>query len=350
METIPKVPSVPIEEDTRYVVSPFFQSVLVAITTFIVGFALLVVSSDGWILDPYASVTSITPKRLDALGGMPTIVQVGLYVRSFPKFDMIRGEFVVDVTLWFRFDPRLISVDRLNDFTFENAAILNRSKPTVRTIGKELVARYDMRIQFNMIFNYSNFPFDGHRLNLILSNNFLSPYEVIFDGQRGHFVINPDIAIPGWRQVDWRVINGYSLEKLDEYDTRQHVYHPRTVFAIDFKRIGVRHIISIIIPLLLIFFIALFTFSIDPSRYMPITLSVTSITALIAYRFVIENLSPSVGYFMLSDYIFMLFLVSCCLVFFINIFSTHITGFQKKLISLTLHGAVWTTFFMLFAS
>lgn len=332
-------------------VPPSFQIVSVLITTVVLTLIIFFASHAVKILDVYAPVSVLTPKKLAEFGGMPAEVAVGLYVRDFPKFDMVHGEFIADVVVWFKFDPQLISLDRLSNFTFEKASILKRSEPVVRAVGKDLVARYDMRIQLNVLFDYQGFPFDDHRLNLVLSHYFLSPSEVTFTTRRSQFVINPEITTMGWRHVDWRTSAGYAQEILESRDVRQHLYYPRVAFSIDFERFGVRHIISIIIPLLLIYFISLFTFSLDPlaSYASIVALSATAITALIAYRFVIETLSPSVGYFMVSDSIFLLFLVATCVIFMVNILGTRVGGFFKSIISTILHITVCVTFLALFA-
>ena len=102
--------------------------------------------------------------------------------------------------------------------------------------------------------------------------------------------------------------------ELDRHDTRRIVRHSKVIFSIDFKRSGYRFIFLIFIPIFLIFFIGLFSFAFNPedknSRSTIMNLASASLASLLAYRFVINNMAPSgVGYFMLSDHIFNLFLV-----------------------------------------
>lgn len=332
-------------------VPPLFQIVAVATTSLLLGVIIWFASTAVYIRDSYAPVLVVTPQKLAEFGGIPAEVTVGMYVRDFPKFDMVKDEFIVDAVLWFKFDPRLVALDRLKDFTFEKASILSKSAPVVRVSGKDIIARFDLRIKFNVLFDYRDFPFDNHRLNLVLSHYFFSPSEVMFVANRSQFVISPEIATMGWECVDWRTNAGYWQEKFETRDARQSAVYPRVAFTIDYERVGIRHVISIVIPLLLIFFIALFTFSLEPIKYRTpiITLSVTTVTALIAYRFVIENLSPEVGYFMISDTIFLLFLVACCLIFFVNMLGERVSRLMKIIISLALHAAVLATFLTLFA-
>ncbi|HBL98266.1 TPA: hypothetical protein DDZ86_01320 [Candidatus Dependentiae bacterium] len=337
-------------EDGIGYVAPAFLLAGMGIMSILLGVIFYQASFNVKIRDLYAPVQTLTPKKLAYFGGTPSDVTVGMFVRDFPQFDAVRGTFSVDTTVWFLFDPRLVSIERIGDFTFERAEILKRSEPYVRVVGNMVFVRYDMRMRFNMSFDYQDFPFDGHRLNFTMVHYFLSPAEVTFNSSRANLVMSPDINIPGWRNIDRRVATGYSEERLETQDGKQESFYPRAVFSLDFERIGTRNIISIFLPLLLVFFIALFTFSFDPVGKMgvqAVTLSATSITALIAYRFVIENMSPPVGYFMASDYIFLIFLVSCCAIFFINIFGAYVSGISKAIIAVVLESIIVTTFFLL---
>ena len=109
----------------------------------------------------------------------------------------------------------------------------------------------------------------------------------------------------------------------------------------EFSRFGTRQLISILLPLLLIFYITVFCFSIEPQT--SIGLSTGSMTAIIAYRFVIENLSPASGYFMLSDYLFFLILSACFITFFLNVLDVFLFTIPmniKKAGIIGIHGFV----------
>jgi hypothetical protein len=78
-----------------------------------------------------------------------------------------------------------------------------------------------------------------------------------------------------------------------------------------------------------------------------ISVSIATITAIIAYRFVIERISPAVGYFVLSDYVFILLLIACCAIFIFNLFTAKITRFYKNMATLILYMIVTITFIFL---
>ena len=103
---------------------------------------------------------------------------------------------------------------------------------------------------------------------------------------------------------------GYSTALLQSDDMKTYLDYPKVVFAISAQRNGLQGILLIFLPLFLISFITLFTLSFDPetdSRSM-LSLATSGLASLIGYRFIIQGISPDVGYFMLSDQIFILFL------------------------------------------
>ena len=65
------------------------------------------------------------------------------------------------------------------------------------------------------------------------------------------------------------------------------------------------------------------------------------VTAILAYRFVIESISPKdVGYFMLSDQLFFLFLGLISLIFVVNIINRYaypLTTNQRLIILVLFH-------------
>lgn len=335
------------EKEYTYTVSPRLQFLGILISSVLLFTFFYKTMGEVLIRDQYAPVISLTPQKLAQLGGTPAEVNVGLFVRDFPKFDPVKGDFTIDATVWFTFDPRLLSIDRLKTFTFDRAEVIYKSEPYIRILGTDLFARFDMRIRINTIFDYRDFPFDDHRINLTLVHDSLSPAEVIFVAGRSNLDISPDLSVLGWRCIDWRVVAGFAEQKFAGRLNKQESIFPRVVFSLDFERFGSRHIVSIFIPLLMIFFMALFTFSFDPngkaaSSILP--LSATAITALIAYRFVIENMSPPVGYFMASDYIFLVFLSVCLIIFCFNVFGTMVRAHYKALLVVALHAIILASF------
>lgn len=333
-------------------VNPWLNVILMGMTSLLLMIIFYNPVTEFQTHDDYPPIISLTPQRVIEFGGTPATVITGMYIRDFPEFDMVKGIFVVDATVWFRFNPQLISLDRVSEFTFEKAEIVHKSEPYTRIDGKNLFARFDMRLKFNMPFNYSSFPLDDHRLNFTLANHFLSPSDAVFATSRSNLIVSPEIQVDGWDYVDKQIKTGYSEDKLDPNDVQQNVYHPRVIFSIDYERAGIRHIVSIFLPLLVIFFIALFSFSLNPitaTVYNIVAMSSAAVTALIAYRFVIENMSPNVGYFMISDFIFIYFLLATSVILFVNVFGFKSSTRIKQLVMLALYALTALVFSYLLA-
>jgi len=303
--------------------------------------------------DTIPPLTQITPQQIIQFGAEPSTVHVGIYIYNFPKFDMAENIFTADLTVWFKFNPRIIPVEKLGKFTFDRSTILYKSQPQLKKEKDNLLfARYTVRVRFSTNLNYDNFPLDDHNVILTLNHYFLSPKDTIFKSYKSDININPKIRIPGWKLVGKSVRTGFIEDKLDPNYKERYTYHPRAIFSLEFSRSGVRHLISILIPLLLVFFIALFTLTFDPYTEASsiIGISVASISALIAQRFVIERMSPSSGHLMLSDKLFILLLIGCCIIFTINIIGKKFTSPYKNLLTILLHLYVIIGFLFLFSS
>ncbi len=266
-------------------------------------------------------------------------VKVGLYIRDFSEFNITKEEFTFSGIIWFVFDPTLVSLETIGKFSFEKGEILEKSAPKVRLVDNNALVYYDIKVKFTSPLRYDLFPFDDHRIYILFTNNFVSAVEVKFESSTYDFVVKPTLRDIGWEQVDRRVQAGYLKDDLDPYDEAKNTYHPRVAFALDYSRVGVRYITLIILPLLLLLFLAIFTFSLDAKKSSGTALSLAAggVTGIIAYRFVMESMSPSVDYFMISDKIFFLFFVAIFFIFLVNFFANIYTLNQKRILVAFFH-------------
>ena len=209
-----------------------------------------------------------------------------------------------------------------------------------------MLASYDIRVSLKTNLSYALFPFESHVLHITLDNNFVTPAEIIFESSNNDFGISHETETSGWELKNVRVNSGYSFAKLEAHDGENNIYHPRLVFSLYYAHSGMRQAITILLPLILIFFMSMFSLTINPEKAFTsiLALSSAAVTALLAYRFVIENLAPKVGYFMLSDYIFFLLLVATCLIFFVNMGLLELRESHKILIITLLHALVVGSF------
>lgn len=312
-------------------VPPSFQIILVIISSIIIGFFLYARLQVFAPRDKKPTIFPLTPERLIEFGGYQGTVDVGLYIQKFEKADFIKNDFIFSGIIWFEFNPDVISLNTLEKFSFEGGEILSISPPDMKIKRDKLLVRYNIRVHFSSPLAYSDFPLEDHTIYLTLAHQFVSPSEIIFYASRPNFVINAQIA--GWTQWGHRVENGYGKAILDTSDQERTVYYPISLFSVDYSRSAIRYVLTILSPLILMFFLIVFSFSVD--SFSSLSLSAGGITGILAYRFVIESLSPETANFMISDYLFLLFLIGGFFVFFvdtIDIFAVHLSLLMKKII------------------
>lgn len=295
------------------IVHPLFQLVMI----------FCVIATIGWIsqkaldkqvpLEKYPTLIGVTQQHIQDWGGEPTTVEVGLQINNFPVFKMIQNNFVLEGKLWFFFDPDLVSIETIKKFSFENGVYESQSPPESRLIDNKLLIEYNVRLSFNTELTYQAFPFDGHRIFISLVNMHVEPNELLFKTNETQFLISPQVFIPEWKSTKQNTYSGYVETFLDTDDTKKVIRYPKIIFSIDFQRSGLRHIFIILLPLFLICAIAMLAVgagNIIGGKSLDITMSCAA--AIIAYRFVIETMSPQVSYLMIADYVFTFFLICSC--------------------------------------
>ncbi len=320
-------------------INPFFQITIGTITLVFLLISFVFrpfVTSD---IEPQKTIPQ--PQELYHFKETAHEVKVGFVIRNFEEFDIVKNSFIVSGYVWFEFDPTIVSLKTISNFNFEQATILSKSPPTIRINGDRIIATFDIRISARSGLQYNEFPFDDHRIYFVLSFENISPRELYFISSAREFIVSSDVSILGWKLRDTHVETSYLNNNLDALDAKKNITHPQVIFSLDYERLGIRYILLLILPLYLIFLLITLAYSLD-DEYQSSIISLTSggISAIVAYRFVIESFSPSVGYFMNSDYFFFLFLVASFVVFLSTIFKKHISRSMKKLILIIINGII----------
>lgn len=277
--------------------------------------------------DPYPEISTLVPSKIIEFGGSPTTVNVGLYIRDIPTFDILNSRFIVDAILIFKFDHREISLDRIGKFKFDRARVIEQSPPQTKIDGHNLISRYDVKMELNTTLNFRDFPLDDHRVNISLTNYNLTPSEVLFSSSIGNLTINPDLKIAGWEIVDKMVKTGFLTDKTSTGAKIGEINNPRIVFSLDFENVGIRSLLTLLIPLMIIFLISTITLTFEHNIT---TTSIAMVSALIAYKFVIENMSPKTGYLMISDNFFLYIFFGCIAIFVFNLFAGETSSRYKN--------------------
>ncbi len=296
------------------IVIPQYQ----VIALFITAISMFIISDKGLKkqipLEHYPIIKPITAEKLNEWGGEPATIQVGFQINNVPKFKMLEDEFSIVGNLWFLFDPELVSINTISQFSFENQITLEKSEPEVKMIKNMVLAEFDIRLTFNSELSHQSFPLDNHRLYLNLVNEHISPNEALFKCDQSEFIISKQVFIPEWAYKNLQVFTGYTEYILDTNDTQKNALHPKVLFAIDFYRAGLRHVFIMLLPLFLICAVGMM--SIGAQRTIggkALDINVAGAASIIAYRFVIESMSPKVSYLMIADHIFIFFLIFACI-------------------------------------
>ncbi|KKR95548.1 MAG: hypothetical protein UU47_C0032G0004 [candidate division TM6 bacterium GW2011_GWE2_41_16] len=331
-------------KENRHTVGPFFQLILIFFTVTIIYGSIERVLSQPSYTEPLSQPQVFTPRDMSLFKDVPNNISVGFFIRSFSKFDTLHGNFVLSGSVWFEFDPRKVSLEQIGNFNIEQSTILEKSQPYVMQAGEKMFVRYDIKVEFTSQLEYQAFPLDEHRIGFVLANRFLPAQNFFFESFNKNFMVKQANMErdPEWILTRNIVYTGYAQDIYDKTLSQRQITYPVVSFVLEFMRISSKTLAVSFLPLLFLFFISLLSFSLDPKQYaiQIITISMGTLSAMIAYRFVIDSISPRVSYFMLSDYLYLIFLFANFIIFLISFLIPKFTLMQRKVTLVFLHGAV----------
>lgn len=263
---------------------------------------------------------TVVPQKERALASAPPFVDIGLSVRNFSYMNMKEGRFKIEGTLWFLFKPGEVSLKTIEQFDIERGTLLKKSAPRTKLHDQKILASFDVTIEFLSQLEHKKFPVTDHRIFLIVKMGEVSKSELAFSAPHSGIMIAPDVQQQTWKLKGYGAQAGYYNEILDGYNETLNVSRPVAVFSFDFENPGFRVLLLLLIPEFILFLFGLFSLIIpfkDASG--SINLSIGSISGLIVHRFVVETISPDVGYFTFFDKIYIFFLLANFSFFLFNI-------------------------------
>lgn len=261
--------------------------------------------------DPYPQLNTIkvednTPSQI-----LSTIVRPGLIIKNFSTFDLPHNNFVIDALVWFEFPKGELMIETIDKFSIDNGKIISKSQPHVSFNGNAMIVRYDVIFELKTNLSFLRFPLEDHRLSIIINNTQVTVDEMHFEEHAAHntFKITPEAYSPNWKIQRLEAYTGYTKLYFDDNDKQSVIETPKAAFIINLGKEGINKALIIFVPLFAAVFFALFTFLMSFNSYQGKTnLALTAVTAILGYRFVIQQMSPAVSYFTLSDKIFLFFL------------------------------------------
>jgi hypothetical protein len=261
--------------------------------------------------DSIPKIRTVSVKMRKAFRDLTTKVRTGLFIKNFTTFDVTANHFTVDAVLWFECNKNELMLKTLDEFSFDNSEILYKSPPNISFHRDKMLVIYDIIVEVSTDLDFHRFPLEDHRLSLVLANSAVTPSEMYFDDDVNgiSLCVSDRIFTTNWVIHSLKKLPGYAALHVDAHNNHKVIRTPKVAFIINFQKAGINKILIIFVPLFIAIFLALFTFLLSfNSNAAKTTLSVTAVTALLGYRFVIQQISPRVGYFTITDKLFVFFI------------------------------------------
>jgi len=268
--------------------------------------------------DQVPKIQAINTEVIKNLGAFSAKVKIGLMLKQFPSFDVTHNLFTIDSIIWFEFNADEIMLETIERFSIDQGSIKYRSPASIKIIGNKILAKYNVLFELKTDLQFHKFPFEDHRLTIVISNTFVSPEEMYYIVDNTSFQLQPDIFPGSWKVVDTNVDAGFVNLNLDKEDASKQISNPKTLFIINFAKASIKQLMIIFIPLFSASCFSLLSFAMNIANPVGrFTLAISGFTALLGYRFVIEQVMPKVGYFTTTDeiYLFLLMFSFICFLF-----------------------------------
>lgn len=270
--------------------------------------------------EPIPAISHNVPDNKLPFGNGVAVVKSGLFIKNFLEFSEKTSTFELDGIIWFQFNPTIISLDDIAHFRFVNGTIVSKTLLNTRLLGDQLLANYDVRVKFGSTLNDQYFPLNDHRIYLILKNDQLTPEEIHFEVDMTALGIAQNVKPSGWRPVEFEVWPGYLTNQLDQGVQKKLISYPSIVFGLSFAQRSANSVMIVLAPIFILFLFGLLSLLIQNQPTLQFSTSIGSLTGLLVYRFVIQTVIPIVGYFTLTDYMYLIFIVSIFIILIIHVY------------------------------
>lgn len=236
----------------------------------------------------------------------PAYITTGITLLNFLQFNAENNDFIFDAMMSFDYNPQQISPKVVDRFEFTRAHFIDKYiRDEVKIAPDHTRVEYYVKVNFSVdFFNYERFPLDDHIISINLINPATDAKEVLYKMEAKDFILSSNLTLPGWKVLCHRAITGFRL-----HEDGDNVAEPILSLSLCLAKQDIRHIMLILFPLFIIFFGSFFSFALTNIQH-GIDLARSGVVGLLAYDYIIITISPKTAYFMLSDYIFLLFLVA----------------------------------------
>ena len=278
----------------------------------------------------------------------PTEISVGIWIVDIGGIDSAQQTFTAEVAAVLRWrDPRLAHTGKgivrypLEQIWHPRLSVVNetdfvsRKFPESVEVDPDGMVTYRQRYAgpFAQPLRLQSFPFDRQTFRVQLVAVRYQSNEVMFvpdqvwiqDGLKGGGGISPSVSLPDWTIEKWELKPlMYALAPRHQYSS----------YALEFtaSRNIEHYLLKVILPLVLIVISSWAVFWIDPiNASSQVSIAMTSMLTLIAYRFSIDNQLPRLPYMTRLD----VFILTGTLLVFFSLIEVVVTimldnGEKKK--------------------
>lgn len=242
-----------------------------------------------------------------AVDGQPTVVHVGVFIVDLDAVNSTDQSFTANVYVEARWrDPSLAgneaAVFPLEQVWHPRLQLLNQREaastlPEVVEVQPDGQVTYRQRIwgAFSQPMNLRQFPFDRQHLDLQIVAAGYTPDAVrivaLADDSGARSGVAEGLALPEWS------LAGFEAEPVTVRLAPQHPGMPALRVRMVVDRHWDYYLFKAILPLCLIVFMSWTVFWIDPTEVEAnVSVSVTAVLTVIAYRFAILEALPKVSY------------------------------------------------------
>lgn len=242
--------------------------------------------------------------------GGPTEVRTSIYLLDIDEIDGANQSFTANVVYLSQWDDPRLAHDgegpvshSLDGVWHPRLQFVNQQKtwatfPEVVSVSPAGEVTYRQRVwgDFSQPLDLRDFPFDHQRFAILLASAGYSPQQVAFVDTAEGSGIAEELSIADWAIEGWSsAIKPYSVRR-----------GGRSVASFEFRFEAQRHsgyfVTKVILPLIFIVAMSWVVFWIDPvDAGSQVSVSVTAMLTLIAYRFAVGALLPKVSYLTRMD-------------------------------------------------
>lgn len=217
-------------------------------------------------------------------------LEVGVWLVNVEKVDLSASSYRLDFYLWFKFNPREISLAEVKEFEFINGL---PTKYEVKVDGERGYLEYRVKGDFIKTFDFSKYPYETHTLTVELEHKSLNASKLVFKADPTSSV-DEGVNIAGWEISEFKT---YVVE---------HSYgdnvHSRFIFSLQIKRPTLSSFVKSVLPVTVITTISLLAFLISPQNFSQrIGLGVTTLMSATTFHLALLSGIPPVGYLTLAD-------------------------------------------------